>query len=175
MKRSTEFYDKLLKNIVLIFCFLFLVFINILHFYQLHPAQDPVQLPEKENSSYLSFVFFPLQNQTRMIFIQNRFDQTYTEAVLKKINLQKNTLIVFLNCTEDPLSEISKKWKNTFSDQHFSEESCDISLQRFQELYHQNALFMIAFKNRNLKHTNALKFAYQNHLAPKTVTVEIKK
>lgn len=173
MNNKAEFYDKLLKRIVFLFCFLFLVFINVLRFYQLQTEEKPIVYPSPHKPLYLSFVLFQVQDQTHMIFL-NRNNTSYFHKIFKEINFKTSNIISFINCDPNTFSAFKEAFINEFPNQHFSEEDCDISLNRLQELYDQNALILVVLRKQDLKHHKALHFAYQNKLKPTVKTVEIK-
>ena len=174
MKQNKEFYDKIFKHTIFVFCFVFFVFINVLRFYQLEPEIKLKENIASQKVSYQSFVLFQTQDRTPMIFLQNRYDDTYLNTIFKNIKIKSYPTISLLMCSEDNFSEIQKKLKNMFPNQNFSKLECNISLERFQELYNQNTLIVLVLKNQNLKHHTALKFAYQNQLKPFIKTMEIK-
>lgn len=175
INNRAEYYKKLLNHIVFIFCLLFILFLNVLRFYQLKDEKKPIPQEIISKPIYISFVLFQSKGHPHMIFLQDQNNINYFKTAFKNIVLKKGSKITLINCAPDNFQNLTSFLSQKFPKASFSKEKCEISQDLLQKKYNNHEFLVFILNNHYLTHKNALHFAYQNQLKPELKIVEIKK
>lgn len=167
------FYKKLLWGIVGVFCLLFVIGLNVMHYEDLTlhmPAEKKAVKPQDEYIFSVLFTPFEKADRPRMIFLSDVQNAPYLENVFSFLKKTQPENIVLINCTASDTGLL----KRFLSGARLIESECGVQENNMEEILAANYNLVVLVLSKNFVHHAALRAAERAGLRPNIKIAEIK-
>lgn len=167
------FYKKLLWGIIGVFCLLFVIGLNVMHYENLVLHAPAEKKAVKSQEKYIfSVLFTPLEkaDMPRMIFLSDVQNAPYLSTMLSFLKETQPENIVLINCTTADTSLL----KQFLFGPRLIESECNVQENNMEEILAADYNLVVLVLNKNFVHHAALRAAERARLKPNIKMAEVK-